>query len=76
MRPKWSRQYSISVFLPTGDCIKIRFMQRAQERGATAVEYGVLVALIAAVIVTSVGILGQGTIELFRPVTDFFADLP
>lgn len=28
------------------------------ERGATAVEYGMLVALIAAVIVTAVGLLG------------------
>ncbi|HEY3547694.1 MAG TPA: Flp family type IVb pilin [Propionicimonas sp.] len=51
-------------------------MQRAQERGATAVEYGVFVALIAAVIVASVTILGQGTIQLFTPVANFFASLP
>jgi pilus assembly protein Flp/PilA len=51
-------------------------MQRAKERGATAVEYGVFVALIAAVIVASVTVLGQGTIQLFTPVANFFASLP
>jgi pilus assembly protein Flp/PilA len=51
-------------------------MQRAQERGATAVEYGIMVALIATVIVSSVSVLGQGTTGLFRPVYDFFASLP
>jgi pilus assembly protein Flp/PilA len=33
-------------------------MDRKDERGATAVEYGLLVALIAAVIVVTVGLLG------------------
>ena len=51
-------------------------MERAQERGATAVEYGVFVALIAAVIVVTVTFLGQGTIQLFTPVSNFFASLP
>ncbi len=51
-------------------------MQLARERGATAVEYGIFVALVAAVIVTSVGFLGQGTVKLFAPVTSFFAGLP
>jgi pilus assembly protein Flp/PilA len=51
-------------------------MERAQERGATAVEYGVFIALIAAVIVVSVTLLGQGTIQLFTPVSNFFASLP
>ena len=50
-------------------------MERAQERGATAVEYGLFVALIAAVIVVGVTALGQSTIGLFQPVSDFFASL-
>jgi len=51
-------------------------MQRARERGATAVEYGLFVALIAAVIVVGVTALGQSTIGLFQPVASFFASLP
>lgn len=35
----------------------VRFMQ--EEEGATAIEYGLLAALIAAVIVGTVGTLGQ-----------------
>lgn len=35
------------------------------ERGATAVEYGVMVALIAAVIITAVIFLGQRTSSTF-----------
>lgn len=50
-------------------------MQRYTERGATAVEYGLFVALIAAVIVVSVQALGQSTIGLFAPVSLFFASL-
>ena len=48
-------------------------MQRVRERGATAVEYGLFVALIATVIVTSVTTLGKSTIHLFDPVVTFFA---
>jgi pilus assembly protein Flp/PilA len=40
------------------------------ERGATAVEYGLLVALIAAVIVTVVVTLGQNILGGFQTVTD------
>lgn len=71
-----SSEYQISDFHPTQKCITIVNMQRARERGATAVEYGVFVALIAAVIVVSVTLLGQGTIQLFTPVSNFFASLP
>ena len=39
------------------------------ERGATAVEYGLIVALIAAVIVVSVGILGGQIDDAFKAVT-------
>lgn len=38
------------------------------ERGATAVEYGLIVALIAAVIVITVGLLGQAVLTAFQSV--------
>ena len=38
------------------------------DRGATAVEYGMIVALIAAVIVVTVGLVGQDTLEGFDTV--------
>jgi len=69
-------EYLISDFHPTQKCITIVNMQRARERGATAVEYGLFVALIAAVIVVGVTALGQSTIGLFQPVASFFASLP
>jgi pilus assembly protein Flp/PilA len=37
----------------------------ADERGATAVEYGLMVALIAIVIIAAVTLLGQNISELF-----------
>ena len=43
-----------------------RFMQ--DEEGATAVEYGIMVALIAAVIIAAVRILGTSTNTAFEAV--------
>jgi pilus assembly protein Flp/PilA len=43
-----------------------------REEGATAVEYGLLVALIAAVIVTIVGTLGGQINTAFTTVSDAF----
>jgi pilus assembly protein Flp/PilA len=43
---------------------------RRDARGATAVEYGLLVALIAAVIVTIVGTLGLQVQAAFQTVSD------
>lgn len=40
-----------------------------KERGATAVEYGIMVALIAAVIITVVALLGGKLSTLFSNVT-------
>jgi pilus assembly protein Flp/PilA len=40
------------------------------ERGATAVEYGLLVALIAAVIITVVATLGGQIADMFQQVVD------
>ena len=39
-----------------------------KERGATAVEYGIMVALIAAVIITVVSLLGGNLSSLFSSV--------
>lgn len=40
-----------------------------KERGATAVEYGIMVALIAAVIITIVATLGSNLNTMFQNVT-------
>ncbi|MCP8998427.1 Flp family type IVb pilin [Pseudarthrobacter sp. RMG13] len=40
----------------------------ASEKGATAVEYGLLVALIAAVIVVMVGLVGQDVLTAFTTI--------
>ena len=55
-------------------CINIAFVREMNwDRGATAVEYGIVVAFIAAVIITAVMGLGAATRDvLFAPVTDFF----
>ena len=44
------------------------------ERGATAVEYGIMVALIAAVIIVAVVFLGQETSETFSCTADSIAN--
>jgi pilus assembly protein Flp/PilA len=56
------------------DYIRIRLQGMAKtERGATAVEYGLLVALIAAVIVATVAILGGRIHDAFTTVNDELA---
>jgi pilus assembly protein Flp/PilA len=51
--------------------LKARFGDAKQkERGATAVEYGLLVALIAAVIIAVVALLGQDILEAFNTIED------
>jgi pilus assembly protein Flp/PilA len=44
-----------------------KFQARGDE-GATAVEYGLLVALIAAVIIVTVGVLGQQILAAFQTI--------
>ncbi|TGN66179.1 Flp family type IVb pilin [Nocardioides eburneiflavus] len=39
-----------------------------EEKGATAVEYGLMVALIAAIIVATVALLGQAILGAFQTV--------
>ncbi|WP_285248652.1 Flp family type IVb pilin [Pseudarthrobacter sp. efr-133-R2A-89] len=41
---------------------------RSEEKGATAVEYGIMVALIAVVIITAVGLLGGTLQDMFTQV--------
>ena len=41
---------------------------RGEEKGATAVEYGIMVALIAVVIIVAVGLLGGTLTTMFEPV--------
>jgi pilus assembly protein Flp/PilA len=50
--------------------LHIYMTTKRDERGATAVEYGLLVALIAAVIVTVVATLGQQILGGFEDVSD------
>jgi pilus assembly protein Flp/PilA len=46
----------------------IKFQAQREERGATAVEYGLMVALIAVVIIAAVTLLGQNLSEIFDEV--------
>ena len=43
--------------------------RKDDEKGATAVEYGLMVALIAAAIIITVGLLGDELVVLFNEVT-------
>lgn len=46
----------------------VGYIVEKKERGATAVEYGIMVALIAAVIITVVALLGTNLNEMFSNV--------
>jgi pilus assembly protein Flp/PilA len=48
--------------------LSCRLFELKNERGATAVEYGLMVALIAAVIIAAVTLLGDNTNEKFNEV--------
>jgi pilus assembly protein Flp/PilA len=51
--------------------LKVLFnLSRDDERGASAVEYGLLVALIAAVIIVAVTTLGQTLLGVFNDVNN------
>jgi len=49
--------------------ITLMIIGRDEEEGATAVEYGLMVALIAVAIITTVGLLGDGLNDLFTEIT-------
>ena len=60
---------AIYVHVLTGvSSLRTRFEDRT--KGATAVEYGLMVALIAAVIITAVGLLGGQLVTLFEGITE------
>jgi len=46
----------------------IKFVTKRNERGATAVEYGLMVALIAVVIIAAVTLLGQNLNAMFNAI--------
>jgi pilus assembly protein Flp/PilA len=46
----------------------VKFQVKRNERGATAVEYGLMVALIAVIIIAAVTALGQNLSQIFRTV--------
>jgi pilus assembly protein Flp/PilA len=43
---------------------------RADESGATAIEYGLIAALIAVVLITSLGLLGNNINGSFKKISD------
>lgn len=43
---------------------------RADESGATAIEYGLIAALIAVVLITSLGLLGNNINASFKKISD------
>lgn len=49
---------------------------RREDTGATAVEYGIMVGLIAAVIITIVGVLGTQLNGVFTAVSGALAAVP
>jgi pilus assembly protein Flp/PilA len=59
-------RYIYSVFTFSQDLL-IRLLRR-DERGATAVEYGLIVALIAAAIAVALLTMGQDLTKLFRTI--------
>jgi pilus assembly protein Flp/PilA len=63
---------ALAHFLALLTAAEDRFSKR-NERGATAVEYGLLVGLIAVVIIVAVTALGGQLSTLFQGITD---DLP
>ena len=54
----------------TIDYLKLRLGRPIEEEGATAVEYGIMVALIAVVIIAAVAFLGTSLSEMFTDVAE------
>jgi pilus assembly protein Flp/PilA len=49
---------------------RITYLLCRSDRGASAVEYGLMVALIAAVIVTAVTLIGTNLVSIFNSVAN------
>ena len=56
------------TFLSYVQTFLTRSMKREDDRGATAVEYGLMVALIAIVIIAGVTLLGKNLLDLFNEI--------
>lgn len=54
--------------------LQARLSEVRNENGATAIEYGLLAALIAAVIITVVGLLGGELVDVFQEIYDKIRD--
>ena len=68
--PQWEqKEYQMIVYL-TGLVSSIRKLGAGDDRGATAVEYGLMVALIAVVIIGAVVLLGDNLSGMFGGVAD------
>ncbi|GAB3414588.1 Flp family type IVb pilin [Flindersiella endophytica] len=53
-----------------------RLLTLSREKGATAVEYGIMVGLIAVAIIITVGVLGGQLDALFQTVSDALPAAP
>ncbi|MDD9206641.1 Flp family type IVb pilin [Georgenia sp. 10Sc9-8] len=62
--------YLATIFTVVGD----RFEDRRNDRGATAVEYGLMVGLIAVAIIVGVALLGDQLEALFNEITGELAE--
>lgn len=62
--------YTIVLTLLCAAQDRLETREGGNDRGATAVEYGLMVALIAAIIVFAVGFLGIEVRETFERVTE------
>lgn len=49
---------------------KVQTMWLTRDKGATAVEYGLMVALVAVAIITAVSLLGTDLAATFKKITD------
>jgi pilus assembly protein Flp/PilA len=58
----------------TSSYLRARFGLTTSEEGATAVEYGIMVALIAIVIIAAVILLGENLQQVFTDVADELGD--
>ena len=58
------------IFATLVSFVAVAKTRAEQEKGATAVEYGLLVGLIAVAIIVTVGLLGDQLNALFTQITD------
>lgn len=64
---------SLTHALAFTSAMLLQHKESREEKGATAVEYGLLVALIAAVIIAAVALLGDNILDAFNGVNDELA---